>query len=213
MGKISKSAILLGTIISCVFACAKFNISQSDSSEMETPPNSRQSNQNITWNANMKIEFRPIGVVHSAFKEQQGTPIQPVFAQNARGKVEIFEPYRAALKDLNGFSRVWLIYYFDRAKTWEPLVVPYRDVHQRGLFATRAPARPNAIGISAVKLVLVEQGAIEVEEIDVLDGTPVLDIKPYVPNFDSYPDEKAGWLDNGPVNKKTADERFDKNQK
>jgi tRNA (adenine37-N6)-methyltransferase len=160
----------------------------------------------------MKIEFHPIGVVHSEFKEQQGTPIQPVFAENARGNVEIFEPYRAALKDLSGFSRVWLIYYLDRAKTWEPLVVPYRDVRQRGLFATRTPARPNAIGISAVKLVSVEEGAIEVEEIDVLDGTPILDIKPYLPKFDSYPNEKAGWYDTESVNRITADKRFDKNQ-
>jgi tRNA (adenine37-N6)-methyltransferase len=160
----------------------------------------------------MKIEFHPIGVVHSPFKEQQGTPIQPVFAENARGKVEIFEPYRVALKDLSGFSRVWLIYYLDRAKTWEPLVVPYRDVRQRGLFATRGPARPNAIGISAVKLVSVEQGVIEVEEIDILDGTSILDIKPYVPKFDSYPNEKAGWYDTESVNRITADNRFDKNQ-
>lgn len=160
----------------------------------------------------MKIELQPIGIVHSPFKEQPGTPIQPAYGQNARGKVEIFEPYCAALKDLSGFSRVWLIYYFDRAKTWEPLVVPYRDVCKRGLFATRAPARPNAIGISAVKLVAVEQDAIEVEGLDILDGTPVLDIKPYVPRFDSYPDEKAGWLDNESVDKKAADERFNKDR-
>jgi tRNA (adenine37-N6)-methyltransferase len=190
----------------------KFNNGQFKSKKRELQPNNQLLPQYNDWNTNMKIEFHPIGVVRSAFKEQQGTPIQPVFAQNARRKVDIFEPYRAALKDLNGFSRVWLIYYFDRAKTWEPMVVPYRDVHQRGLFATRAPARPNAIGISAVKLVSVEQGAIEVEEIDILDGTPVLDIKPYVPKFDSYPIEKAGWLDNESVNKKTADKRFDKNQ-
>ncbi|MGA2797600.1 MAG: tRNA (N6-threonylcarbamoyladenosine(37)-N6)-methyltransferase TrmO [Thermoguttaceae bacterium] len=160
----------------------------------------------------MKIEFQPIGIVNSPFKEQPGTPIQPLYAENARGKIEIFEPYRAALKDLSGFSRVWLIYYFDRAKTWEPMVVPYRDVRQRGLFATRAPARPNAIGISAAKLIAVEEDSIEVEEIDVLDGTPVLDIKPYVPKFDSYPNEKAGWYDNESVNRITADNRFDKNQ-
>jgi tRNA (adenine37-N6)-methyltransferase len=90
--------------------------------------------------------------------------------------------------------------------------LPYRGVRQRGLFATRAPARPNAIGMSAVKLIAVEEGAIEVEEIDVLDGTTVLDIKPYVPKFDSYPNEKAGWYDNESVNRITADKRFDKNQ-
>lgn len=126
--------------------------------------------------------------------------------------MEIFEPYRAALKDLDGFSRVWLIYYFDRAKTWEPMIVPYRDVQHRGLFATRAPARPNAIGISAVKLISVEEDFIEVEELDILEGTPLLDIKPYAPKFDSYPNEKAGWLDNESIDKKTADERFDKNK-
>ena len=160
----------------------------------------------------MNIEIHPIGVVRSAFKEQQGTPIQPAYAQEARGRVEIFEPYRAALKDLEGFSRVWLIYYFDRAKTWAPMVVPYKDVHRRGLFATRAPARPNAIGISAVKLLSVEEGAIEVEGVDILDGTPVLDIKPYVPEFDSYPNEKAGWFENGSVGRTIADDRFDKHE-
>jgi tRNA-Thr(GGU) m(6)t(6)A37 methyltransferase TsaA len=160
----------------------------------------------------MKIEFQPIGVVHSPFKEQQGTPIQPAYGQNARGKVEIFAPYRAALKDLSGFTRVWLIYYFDRAKSWQPMVQPYRDIQKRGLFATRAPARPNAIGISTVKLVSVEEDCIEVEGIDILDGTPLLDIKPYVPRFDSYPEEKAGWLDNEAIDKKAADERFNKDR-
>jgi len=118
------------------------------------------------------------------------------------------EQYRSALTDLTGYERVWLIYDFDRAGPFAPKVTPYRDTHERGLFSTRAPARPNRIGISAVKLVSVESDGIVVEESDVLDGTPLLDIKPYVPAFDSYPHAKAGWLDEAKGGRNKADNRF-----
>ena len=162
------------------------------------------------WTDSSQINFKPIGVVRSSFKDQAGTPIQPVYAQGSKGKVIVFDSYKKALKDLDGFSRIWLIYYFDRAKTWSPLTLPYRDDQERGLFATRAPARPNAIGISAVKVISVKGNEIEVDELDILDSTPILDIKPYVSGFDSYPDEKGGWLDAKKVDAKSADDRFNK---
>ena len=139
------------------------------------------------------ITYHPIGVIHSPFKEQQGTPIQPVYAGPVQGRIVLAEPYRAALADLAGFERVWLLYDFDRAGPFAAKVKPYRDIQERGLFATRAPTRPNRIGISAVKLVSDESDGIVVEEIDVLDGTPLLDIKPYVPDFDAQTDVRTGW--------------------
>jgi tRNA-Thr(GGU) m(6)t(6)A37 methyltransferase TsaA len=156
-----------------------------------------------------EVLFRPIGRIHSPFTEQAGTPIQPTFAGPVRGRIQIDEPYRAALADLEGFDRVWLVYHFDRARAFVPKVIPYRDSSQeRGLFATRAPARPNPIGMSAVRLVRIESDGIVVEEIDVLDGTPLLDLKPYVPAFDAYPAAKAGWLDEARDGREQADDRF-----
>lgn len=155
------------------------------------------------------ITYQPIGVIHSPFHEQKGTPIQPAFAGPARGRIVLEPQFRAALADLAGFERVWLLYDFDRAGPFTAKVTPYRDTVARGLFATRAPTRPNRIGISAVKLVAVEEDGLLVEEIDVLDGTPLLDIKPYVPQFDAYPHAKAGWLDEKGSGRTTADERFE----
>jgi tRNA-Thr(GGU) m(6)t(6)A37 methyltransferase TsaA len=185
----------------------------------EKPPNAKTGpssqgkgmSQSEIWTDSSQIHFKPIGVVKSPFKDQAGTPIQPVYAQGTKGKVVVFDAYKKALKDLDGFSRIWLIYYFDRAKPWTPLTLPFRDNQERGLFATRAPARPNAIGISAVKVISVKENEIEVEELDILDNTPILDIKPYVSGFDSYPNEKAGWYDTKKVDRKTADDRFNIN--
>ena len=154
------------------------------------------------------ITYHPIGVIHSPFQQQKGTPIQPTYAGPARGRIEVAPQYRAALADLAGFERVWLLYDFDRAGPFAPMVTPYRDTVARGLFATRAPTRPNRIGISAVKLIAVEADGLVVEEIDVLDGTPLLDIKPYVPAFDAYPQAKAGWLDQQGSGRTEADDRF-----
>lgn len=155
------------------------------------------------------ISYHPIGVIRSPFSQQQGTPIQPVFAGPARGRVEVDPRYREALADLAGFERVWLLYDFARAGSYQEKVTPYRDTTPRGLFATRAPTRPNRIGISAVKLIAVEADGLVVEEIDVLDGTPLLDIKPYVPQFDAYPQAKAGWLEQKNNERTAADDRFE----
>jgi tRNA-Thr(GGU) m(6)t(6)A37 methyltransferase TsaA len=154
--------------------------------------------------------LRPIGRIHTPFTGQEGTPIQPSTAGGAAGVVELFAPYRPALKDLEGFERICLVYWFDRAREYSPLVKPYRDEVERGVFATRAPSRPNPLGISAVRLIAVEveKGELLVERIDVLDGTPLLDLKPYIPEFDAYPLSRAGWMDATGSGQGIADSRF-----
>lgn len=154
------------------------------------------------------MEFTPIGRVLSPHKDPVGAPIQPRFAEGAEGRVEIAPEYREALADLLGFERVWLIYAFDAAQPWRPKVTPFRDTQPRGLFATRAPLRPNPIGMSTVRLLGVDDSGLRVGELDVLDGTLVLDIKPYVPLFDAYPEAKAGWLEANTNARRAADERF-----
>jgi len=154
--------------------------------------------------------LRPIGIIHTPHREQATAPVQPTFPEGARGTVTIFDPYVEALADLDGCERVWLLFEFDRAKDWSSRVVPYRDVAERGLFATRAPARPNPIGLSAVRLLSVEGNTLRVQDVDMLDGTPLLDIKPYVPSFDAYPDSRAGWMDATTSERRVADERFER---
>ena len=158
----------------------------------------------------MKIAYAPIGIIHSPFTEPRGTPIQPAAAQGVRGTVEVFEKYRPGLKDLAGFSHVILLYHFHRSRGFRLRVVPFLDTRARGLFATRAPKRPNPIGLSVVRLDRIEKGILHVRNVDVLDGTPLLDIKPYVPGFDARGRVRTGWLREArkSVGKRKADERF-----
>jgi len=141
------------------------------------------------------LSFTPIGVIHSPFTKTAGMPIQPNGARGIRGTVDIFEEYRDGLKDIEGFSRIILIYAFHRCRSSQLTVTPFLDTTPRGVFATRAPCRPNPIGFSTVRQILVRGTTLVVEDVDVLDGTPLLDLKPYVPAFDSYPDASAGWLE------------------
>lgn len=140
------------------------------------------------------ITFTPIGTVHSPFSDPRDMPIQPVGARGVRGTIELDPAYAAGLKDLTGFSRIILLYHLHRTEGYALEVVPFLDTTPHGVFATRAPRRPNAIGLSVLRLVTVEGATLTVEDVDILDGTPVIDIKPYVPEFDAYPDERAGWL-------------------
>ena len=150
----------------------------------------------------------PIGIIRSPYREIAGTPIQPVFAADAEGEVEVFEAYAEGLRDLDGFERIWLVYAFHRAGPARLRLVPFRDTVERGVFATRAPCRPNAIGLSCVRLLSVAGRVLRVAGVDVLDGTPLLDIKPYAPAFDAFPDSRAGWLDAGRAERTRADDRF-----
>jgi tRNA-Thr(GGU) m(6)t(6)A37 methyltransferase TsaA len=156
-----------------------------------------------------EIVYQPIGVIHSPHMQQAGTPIQPTYATDVRGQVVVYDEYAGALADLDGFDHIWLLYHFDRAKPYgSARIVPYRDDRARGLFATRVPSRPNPIGMSVVKLISVESNTVVVEGIDVLDGTMLLDIKPYVAAFDAHPEANAGWLAEARCGSHTADERF-----
>jgi tRNA-Thr(GGU) m(6)t(6)A37 methyltransferase TsaA len=150
----------------------------------------------------MSTEFvmSAIGVIHSPFREARGMPIQPRFSQ-ATGQVEVFSEYVDGLQDLDGFSHVILIYALHCSKGYALRVRPFLDDVARGLFATRHPCRPNPIGLSIVRLLSLRDNVLEVEGIDVLDGTPLLDIKPYVPDFDSRADARAGWYDDRPPGK------------
>ena len=156
------------------------------------------------------MQLNPIGTIHTAFRQATGTPIQPVRAAGARGTVEVFAPFVAGLADLAGFDRIWLLYWFDRAREAQMRVIPYRDRVERGLFATRVPARPNPIGISCVRLLEIEGAVLRVAEVDILDGTPLLDIKPYVPHYDDYPVTRCGWTDLVPDVPVVADDRFER---
>lgn len=140
------------------------------------------------------VTYRSIGIIRSPFASPAGTPIQPAGALGRKGTVELDSAYREALADLDGFSHIYLIYHFHLAKGFSSKVTPFLDDRARGLFATRAPARPNAIGLSVVRLERIEGAILHVIDIDVVDGTPLLDIKPYVPAFDHREAVKTGWM-------------------
>ena len=157
-----------------------------------------------------EIRYRPIGVIHSPFKETKGMPIQPAGARGVAGTVEVIPEYSDGLKDLDGFSHIFLLYHFHLSQGYSLMVKPYLDDSLRGVFATRAPRRPNAIGISVVRLVGIEGCTLHIEDLDIADSTPLLDIKPYVPEFDTREVERTGWLA-GKAEKAAevgADERF-----
>jgi tRNA-Thr(GGU) m(6)t(6)A37 methyltransferase TsaA len=137
-------------------------------------------------------------------------PIQPSSASSAQGSVEILPEYHAGLKDLDGFSHVVLLYHFHRVTRVDLIVEPFLDRTPRGVFATRAPTRPNPIGLSVVQLTEIRDGVIYVENVDILDGTPVLDVKPFVPDFDQPEAPRIGWLAaaKGKVKDKKSDDRF-----
>jgi len=158
--------------------------------------------------SSMIYSFAPIGTIHTPFSTPDGTPIQPSRAAGAKGVVQLDAPFREGLQDLEGFERIWLIYHFHKAPTGQLLVRPFLDTVLRGVFATRSPVRPAPLGMSVVRLLSVQEDCLEVADIDVIDGTPLLDIKPYVPEFDSYPGSKAGWFDESSSQMRHADDRF-----
>jgi tRNA (adenine37-N6)-methyltransferase len=140
----------------------------------------------------MEFVMRPIGEIHTPFLDKRGTPIQPS-RSSAPGQVEVYPAYVDGLRDLDGFSHIILLYVFHRSDDYALLVKPFLDDRERGLFATRYPARPNPIGLSIVRLLAIHERVLEIEGADMLDGTPLLDIKPYVPDFDVRTDVRTGW--------------------
>lgn len=158
----------------------------------------------------MLVRYKPIGTVHGPFSDIAGMPIQPAAAEGVRGSIEIRPEYAEGLKDLDGFSHVIVIYHFHRAEGKELTVTPFLDDRPRGVFATRAPTRPNPIGLSVLKVLRLEGNLLHVENLDMLDGTPVLDVKPYVPEFDNAKGVRVGWLEKarGSLHTKLSDDRF-----
>ena len=140
----------------------------------------------------MEILMHPIGIIHSPFTDKSQTPIQASRSQ-AKGVVEVYPEYAEGLQDLEGFSHIFLLYAFHESSGYSLLVKPFLDDHLRGLFATRYPARPNPIGLSVVRLTARQGNTLEIEGVDMLDGTPLLDIKPYVTDFDVRTDTCSGW--------------------
>lgn len=142
----------------------------------------------------MELVVRPVAVVRSPFGEKVEAPRQGPLAADVTGTVEVFPEYRDALDDLAGFDRIWLVFWFDRVTGWKPKVLPPRSEEKRGVFATRSPHRPNPIGLTAVRLERVDGLVLHILDLDLVDGTPILDIKPYIPYADAFPDASAGWL-------------------
>jgi len=141
------------------------------------------------------IAYTPIGVLRSPYTQLDGMPLQTVVEPEVEARVELDESVHGALRDLDGFSHLWLITHLHGVEGWTPEVVPFLDTVARGVLATRSPRHPNPIGLSLVALVAVEPGALRVRGIDLLDGTPVLDVKPYVPLFDARENARAGWFE------------------
>jgi tRNA-Thr(GGU) m(6)t(6)A37 methyltransferase TsaA len=141
-----------------------------------------------------KFEYQPIGIIHTPHKTTEGTPIQPTGAMGINGRIEVFPQYTAGLADLSGFSHIFILYHFHLARKYSLEVKPYLDGHKRGLFATRAPSRPNPIGLSVVRLIGITDGTLQIQDVDMVDGTPLLDIKPYIPEFDVHKADQIGWI-------------------
>ncbi len=142
-----------------------------------------------------KVEYQPIGYIKSPIVSPKDAPIQPTGARDITGQIVIDQQYSAGLKDLDGFSHIIVLYHLHKHKPYKLVCKPFLDDVEHGVFAIRAPNRPNSIGFSVVRLTKVVDNVIYISGVDMIDGTPVLDIKPYVPKFDAHPDAKIGWLE------------------
>ncbi len=150
-----------------------------------------------------KICFKPIGIIHTPFKSLKGIPIQSAIS-DIKGKLEIFPEYKAGLKDLSEFSHLYCLFYFDMVKLPVPLQSkPFLDNEKRGVFAIRTPFRPNHLGISILEIIKISDNLIHVNNVDILDKTPILDLKPYIPQFDNFEIKKIGWL-KGKIQRKVS---------
>jgi tRNA-Thr(GGU) m(6)t(6)A37 methyltransferase TsaA len=151
------------------------------------------------------IIFRPIGVIRSEHTAADQTPIQPAYARGCKGQVEVFPEWAEGLRDLEGFSHIYLLYHFHQSGPVRLVLKPFLQDVERGLFATRAPCRPNPVGLSIVELVSREGNVLHINNVDILNGTPLLDIKPYTARFDRIDATRNGWQDE--VDEETARRR------
>lgn len=155
-------------------------------------------------------KIKPIGVIHSPYKSLINMPIQPKSAPDVEGQLEIYDEYSEGLKDLEGFSHVYILFSFHKASRTELIVKPFMDENLRGVFSTRSPLRPNHIGISLVEIVKIENNIVTFKGVDTLDGTPLLDIKPYIKKFDTVDKSTSGWQKEKPqdITGIKSDDRF-----
>jgi len=158
----------------------------------------------------MDIIFKPVGVIHSPYKTVENMPIQPSAGKGTEAEIEIFPEFADGLSDIEGFSHIYIIFHLNMVKTPKLKVIPFLDDVERGIFATRSPARPNPIGLSLAEIVAVKNNIITIRGVDMLDGSPVLDIKPFVPDFESHNDVRIGWFEGktGKAAKIFSDSRF-----
>ncbi len=158
-----------------------------------------------------QITINSIGIIHTPFNDIKGMPIQPLAAEGVKGHIELFPKYIEGLIDLMGFSHITLLYQLHKINGYDLMVKPFMDNTEHGIFATKSPKRPNAIGLSTVKLLGIENNVIHIEMVDMLNGTPLIDIKPFFSKFDNRTNTKSGWLDNQgniPIRELRSDERF-----
>ncbi len=158
-----------------------------------------------------EIIIKPIGIIRTPHTDIKNMPIQPIAAEGIKGYIELLPEYTAGLKDIEGFSHITLIYHFHKIDGHKLVVVPFMDTEERGIFACKAPKRPNGIGLSTVKLIGVEDNIVLIEQVDMLDGTPLIDIKPFYPRYDNRFEVKIGWLEKNkdmPLKELRSDERF-----
>jgi len=157
-----------------------------------------------------QVTYKPIGVIHSPFTQIENMPIQSSAAKGISGHIVVNEDYVDGLCDLDGFSHIYLLYHLHLSKSYNLKVIPFLDDQQRGVFSTRAPRRPNPIGLSVVKLVKIDLNILEIENVDIIDGTPLLDIKPYVQEMDGVNQYRIGWLSKykNEMKLKNSDKRF-----
>ena len=157
-----------------------------------------------------EVIFKPIGIIKTPFQDLSGMPIQPAAAEGVEGTVILDPVYIEGLQDLEGFSHLILLYHFHQAGQAQLLVKPFLDEEKHGVFATRAPRRPNGIGLSIVRLLMIKENIIQIQNVDMLNDTPLLDIKPYIPDFDHPEVERIGWLEKSrdKIRGKVSDDRF-----
>lgn len=153
------------------------------------------------------VSYQPIGLIHSPFRNRENMPIQPTGAAGIAGEIHVFREYGEGLSDLDGFSHLILLYHFHLTREPRLCVTPFLDTVPRGVFATRSPNHPNPIGLSIVRLKGIDGLALAIEDVDIVDGTPLLDIKPYVPDFDRREGVSVGWMTK--VSDRVADRRSD----
>lgn len=158
----------------------------------------------------MLIQYTSIGIIKSPFRKKTGMPIQTTGAIGVKGEIEIYPDFEGGLKDLDGFSHIILIYHLHESTGFQLELKPFMDDKLHGVFSTRAPKRPNSIGFSVVRLIKIENNILHIENIDILNGTPLLDIKPYIPDIDCHEVNKIGWLEgkSGKMKDKRSDSSF-----